>query len=181
MVVKARSSSPQQQRPQRSRVFARARLSLRAALRILSRRSSWAWTYMLGLLPGRRTPGIVPEVSVSRHRRQHVRDGRPDVGRDPGYAPAAEVRMSASSRFPTHHVPDDGTRYEPGEMVRVDHSSGRVQIIKDPFGGYEVMNCRRATEYAGGAPLLRVGLRKRGAPPAVEDTPPWAPRRPHGR
>jgi hypothetical protein len=39
---------------------------------------------------------------------------------------------TGSSRFPTHHVYDDGTRYTPGETVRVDRSSGQVQIIKDP-------------------------------------------------
>ena len=73
--------------------------------------------------------------------------------------------MSESSRFPTHLIPDDGTRYAPGETVHVDHSSGRVQIVKDPAGAYEVMNCRPATEYADETPLLRVGLRKRVAPP----------------
>ena len=81
--------------------------------------------------------------------------------------------MSESSRFPTHLIPDDGTRYAPGETVRVDHSSGRVQIVKDPAGAYEIMNCRQATEYADEIPLLRVGLRKRVAP-LVENTDPWS-------
>ena len=81
--------------------------------------------------------------------------------------------MSESSRFPTHLIPDDGTRYAPGETVHVDRSSGRVQIVKDPAGAYEVMNCRPATEYADETPLLRVGLRKRAAPP-VESTDPWS-------
>ena len=81
--------------------------------------------------------------------------------------------MSESSRFPTHLIPDDGTRYAPGETVHVDHSSGRVQIVKDPAGAYEVMNCRPATEYADETPLLRVGLRKRVTPP-VESTDPWS-------
>jgi hypothetical protein len=47
--------------------------------------------------------------------------------------------MSASGRFPTHHIPDDGTRYATGETVRVDLSSGRVEIVKDPAGDYEVV------------------------------------------
>lgn len=85
--------------------------------------------------------------------------------------------MSMSGRFPTHHIPDDGSRYVPGEMVRVDHSSGQVQIIKDPDGDYEVMGCRPATEYGGDPPPLRVGLRKREAP-RIEDPEPWSPRRP---
>jgi hypothetical protein len=85
--------------------------------------------------------------------------------------------VATSSRFPVHHIPDDGTRYEPGETVRVDHSSGHFQIIKDPQGTYEVLNCRPATEYSGDPPLLRVGLRKREAPPAGH-TDPWTPRNP---
>ena len=85
--------------------------------------------------------------------------------------------MSTSGRFPTHHIPDDGTRYAPGETVRVDHSSGRIRIVKDPEGDYEVMNCRPATEYGGSPPPLRVGLRKRDVP-RVEDDGPWASRRP---
>ena len=84
--------------------------------------------------------------------------------------------MSTSGRFPTHHIPDDGTRYAPGEVVRVDHSSGQIRIIKDPQGSYEVMSCRPATEYGGDPPLLRVGLRKREAAP-IADTDPWTPGR----
>jgi hypothetical protein len=71
--------------------------------------------------------------------------------------------VSTSSRFPSYHIPDDGTRYAPGETVQVDHASGRIQLIKDPQGGYEVMSCRPATEYGGDPPLLRVGLRRREA------------------
>jgi len=88
--------------------------------------------------------------------------------------------MSTSGRFPTHHIHDDGTRYTPGETVRVDHSSGQVQIIKDPHGNYEVMGCRPATEYGDDPPLLRVDLRKRETPPA-RDPDPWAPWSPYDR
>jgi hypothetical protein len=85
--------------------------------------------------------------------------------------------VSTSSRFPAHHIPDDGTRYAPGDAVRVDHSSGQIQIVKDPEGSYEVMSCRPATEYGTHPPLLRVGLRKREAPrPADPDA--WTPGRP---
>jgi hypothetical protein len=90
-----------------------------------------------------------------------------------------ERHVSTSGRFPTHHIPDDGTRYAPGEFVHVDHSSGRVQLIKDRAGAYEVMNCRLATEYSGGTPLLRIDLRKRVAAP-VEPPDPWSPNRPFG-
>ena len=82
--------------------------------------------------------------------------------------------MSSFSRFPTHHIPNDGTRYVPGETVHVDHSSGRIRIVKDPDGDYEILNCRQATEYGGDTPLLRLGLRKREAPP-IEEPDPWAP------
>jgi hypothetical protein len=71
--------------------------------------------------------------------------------------------MAGSSRFPTHLIPDDGTRYAHGEVVHVDQSSGRIQIVVDPEGAYEVMNCRPATEYTD-ARLLRVDLRRREAP-----------------
>ena len=84
--------------------------------------------------------------------------------------------MSASSRYPTHHVPDDGTRYAPGEIVRVDHSSGRIEIVKDPNGDYEILSCRSATEYGGDPPPLRIGLRKLEVVSPVPDPDPWATR-----
>jgi hypothetical protein len=72
------------------------------------------------------------------------------------------------------------TRYAPGETIRIDHSSGQIQLVKDPLGDYEVVNCRPATEYRGDPPLLRVGLRKRDAPPAAPADP-WAPRSAYDR
>ena len=88
--------------------------------------------------------------------------------------------MAGSSRFPTHLIPDDGTRYAPGEVVRIDQSSGRIQIVVDPEGTHEVVNCRQATEYAGDTALLRVDLKRREAPPAAPSDP-WAPRAPYDR
>ena len=88
--------------------------------------------------------------------------------------------MAGSSRFPTHLIPDDGTRYAAGEVVRVDQSSGRIQIVKDVEGAYEVVNCRQATEYGADPPLLRVDLRKRETPRASPPDP-WAPRVPCDR
>ena len=85
--------------------------------------------------------------------------------------------MGGSSRFPTHHIPDDGTPYTPGEIVRIDQSSGRIALIKDAGGDYEILTCRPATEYPGNPPWLRVGLRKRVAAP-VEDPNPWSSTRP---
>jgi len=64
------------------------------------------------------------------------------------------------ARLSTHHVPDEGIRFTPGETVSVIHAAGSVQILKDPAGDYEVMGCRPATEYAGDTPLLRVDLRR---------------------
>jgi hypothetical protein len=84
--------------------------------------------------------------------------------------------VSTSSRFPTYHIPDDGTRYAPGEVVRLDQSSGQIRIIKDPEGAFEVMSCRPATEYGSDPPLLRIGLRKREVRQA-DDTPPWSQER----
>ena len=86
---------------------------------------------------------------------------------------------SGSHHYPTHHIPDDGTRYALGEIVRADQSSGQMRLIKDPEGDYEVMGCRPATEYGDGPPLLRVDLRRRrrDAPPD-EKPDPWAPRHP---
>ena len=60
--------------------------------------------------------------------------------------------MAGSSKFPTHLISDDGTRYATGEIVRIDQSSGRIQIVADPEGNYQVVNCRQATEYAGDTP-----------------------------
>ena len=68
--------------------------------------------------------------------------------------------MSALGKFSTYHIPDEGTWYAPGEMVRLDQSARRIAIVKDPGGEYEVRSCRHATEYEGTPPLLRIGLRK---------------------
>lgn len=83
---------------------------------------------------------------------------------------------STSSRFPTYHLPDDGTRYAPGETVRVDQSSGRIEVVKDSEGAYEVVSCRPATEYGGDPPPLRIGLRKREVPQA-DGIAPWSQER----
>ena len=71
--------------------------------------------------------------------------------------------MSGTGKYSTHHVPDEGAWYTTGDTVRLDQSSINVQIVKGPEGGCEVHSCRQATEYKGGAPLLRVGLRRVGA------------------
>lgn len=68
--------------------------------------------------------------------------------------------MSGTGKFSTHHVPDEGTWYSPGETVRLDQSTSQVSIVKDPLGGYEVHSCRHATEYQDGSGLLRVGLKR---------------------
>ena len=71
-----------------------------------------------------------------------------------------KVDMSESGRFSTHHVPDDGARFAPGDIVRIDQSVKPIAIVKDPLGDYQVASCRPATEFTGDTPLLRVGLRK---------------------
>ena len=76
--------------------------------------------------------------------------------------------MSKIGKFSTHHVPDKGVWYEPGEAVRLDESRSGIEIVKDPKGDYEVHSCRRATEYTGAPALLRVGLRKDAAPLQAE-------------
>lgn len=82
--------------------------------------------------------------------------------------------MSKTGKFSTHHVRDDGVWYKPGDTVRLDESARNVQIVKDPSGPYEVYACRKATEYRGDPPLLRVSLR-RG--PAMEPGELSGPRR----
>ena len=71
--------------------------------------------------------------------------------------------MSKTGKFSTHHVHDEGIWYAPGELVRIDQSGRQERIVKDPAGDYEVHSCRKATEYAGPPPLLRIGLRKASA------------------
>jgi hypothetical protein len=74
--------------------------------------------------------------------------------------------MNGTGRYSTHHIPDEGIWYAPGETVRVDQSSGQAQIVKDPHGDHDVHGCRQATEYTDGVPLLRIDLRKRDANPS---------------
>jgi hypothetical protein len=82
-----------------------------------------------------------------------------------------------ASKFSTHHIPDQGVRFAPGETVHVDRALAQVQIVKDPDGDYEVMGCRPATEFKGGTPLLRVDLKRieRTTLPPGEPHP-WTPR-----
>jgi hypothetical protein len=68
--------------------------------------------------------------------------------------------VSKTGKFSTHHVPDRGIWYTPGDVVRLEESRSGVEIVKDPKGEYEVHSCRHATEYSGTPALLRVGLRK---------------------
>jgi hypothetical protein len=64
-----------------------------------------------------------------------------------------------AAKFLTHHIPDEGVQFVPGDVVSLVHAAGRVQILKDPAGEYEVTGCRPATEYTDSA-LLRVDLKK---------------------
>jgi hypothetical protein len=84
--------------------------------------------------------------------------------------------MSKVGKFSTHHVPDKGVWYTPGETVRLDETRSTVEIVKDPTGEYEVHSCRHATEYKGAPGLLRVGLRKGPSPDraAAPTTGPYA-------
>ena len=72
--------------------------------------------------------------------------------------------MSNTGRFSTHHVPDVGIWYAPGETVRLTEGRSGIEIVKDSAGEYEVHSCRRATEYTGAPALLRVGLRREARP-----------------
>ena len=51
-----------------------------------------------------------------------------------------------AAKFSTHHILDEGVRFAPGEVVSLIHAAGRVQIVHDPRGEYEVTGCRPATE-----------------------------------
>ena len=79
--------------------------------------------------------------------------------------------MSKTGRFSTHHVPDVGIWYVPGETVRLDQTRNGIEIVKDPAGEYEVHSCRKATEYTGAPALLRVGLRREARPLPSEPSP----------
>ncbi len=72
----------------------------------------------------------------------------------------AEVRMAETGNYPSHHVPDEGIAYLPGERVRVDHSSGQVRIVKDDEGDHEVLTSRPAPEVHADRPVLRINLRR---------------------
>ena len=72
--------------------------------------------------------------------------------------------MSKTGRFSTHHVPDVGIWYDPGDTVRLTEGRSGIEIVKDSAGEYEVHSCRRATEYTGAPALLRVGLRREAHP-----------------
>jgi hypothetical protein len=71
--------------------------------------------------------------------------------------------MSKTGKFSTHHVPDTGIWFTPGDVVRLEESRSGIEIVKDPHGEYEVHSCRQATEYTGSPALLRVGLRRGAA------------------
>jgi hypothetical protein len=79
--------------------------------------------------------------------------------------------MSKVGKFSTHHVPDQGVWYTPGEVVRIDQSGRQVLIVKDPEGDHEVHSCRKATEYGGEPVLLRVGLRRSAVADRMEMMP----------
>ena len=55
-------------------------------------------------------------------------------------------------------VPDDGQRYTPGAPFNVVRTEGRVTLVADPRGAYEVYSCEPAPELVKD-PLLRVVLR----------------------
>ena len=81
--------------------------------------------------------------------------------------------MTEGGPYPSFYVPDDGTLYVPGEVVRVDQSSRQAQIVKDERGDHEVIDCRRATELGGwppdaaGEPSSAPPARAVGRPDAV--------------
>jgi hypothetical protein len=52
-----------------------------------------------------------------------------------------------AAKFLTHHIPDEGVQFIPGDVVSLIHAAGRVQIIKDSAGEYVVTGGRTATEY----------------------------------
>ncbi len=77
--------------------------------------------------------------------------------------------MTQGGSYPSFYVPDDGTRYIAGDVVRVDESPAQAQIVKDEDGDHKVIECRRAPELGGDSPMLRVNLRRR--PPAPTAAP----------
>ena len=68
--------------------------------------------------------------------------------------------MAETGNYPSHHVPDEGTVYLPGERVRVDRASGQARIVKDDEGDHEVLTSRPAPEVHADRPVLRINLRR---------------------
>jgi hypothetical protein len=56
-------------------------------------------------------------------------------------------------------VPDDGQGYPPGAPFRIVRAGGRVTLIPDPRGDYEVYSSESAPGLSAD-PLLKVVLRK---------------------
>ena len=81
--------------------------------------------------------------------------------------------MADTGSYPSHYIPDEGVAFQPGEIVRVDHTPQHVSIIEDPDGGYEVVSCRSAPELGSDPPMLRVNLRRLHASAPEQ---PWTPK-----
>jgi hypothetical protein len=68
--------------------------------------------------------------------------------------------MTEGSPYPSFYVPDAGAPYLPGDVVRIDRSSGQPRIIKDECGEYEVLSSRGAPELGADPPMLRINLHR---------------------
>jgi hypothetical protein len=69
--------------------------------------------------------------------------------------------MSDSGESEIHYLQDEGRRHVPGTVVRRERGPGKVELIPDPRGEWEVSSCERDSSF-GGPALLRVGLRRVG-------------------
>ena len=63
--------------------------------------------------------------------------------------------MADEGDTPSFTVRDEGVRYRPGDIVRVDRRPGEVHLSHDPGGEYEVERCTPSR-----TGLLHVQLRR---------------------
>ena len=56
-------------------------------------------------------------------------------------------------------VPEDEGPYHPGEVVRLDRSTGSARLSRDPQGDFEVYECAHPP-IAGSRQMLQVTVRK---------------------
>ncbi len=66
--------------------------------------------------------------------------------------------MTDEGDAPSFTVRDEGIRYRPGDVVRIERRPGGVHLSPDPSGAYEVVRCTPSR-----TGVLHVQLRRLGS------------------